>query len=336
MESAPLHRRVAVVGAAASVLAAALAGLRAHTFLPSFLFVLALCLAAVGVGLWTLRSIAARSAADRQPEPTDGDDTLADLTIEDRGAIVTHLRSAGCVFAEDEATILTSAAIDDADLRSMLELRVSGYPLEQIVGWTDFCGWRLAVTPGVFVPRRSTQLLVQEATAITSPHAVVVDLCCGTGAIGLALLSAVGDVQLHAADIDPAAVACARGNIGVSGTVYEGDLYSALPHELRGTVDTITANVPYVPSDAIDLMPREARDFEPRVALDGGADGLDVVRRVAGEASKWLRPGGNLLVETAPDQAPTARTIFTAAGLTARTVADESSTAVVVIGTRPE
>lgn len=321
------------MGAAASLVAATMAGLRAHTFVPSFLFVLVLCLAAVTLGLWLVRSMRP-SENIGAVSALAGDDSLAEVTIEDHPAIIAHLRSAGCVFAEDEATILASAAIDDADLRSMLELRVSGYPLEQIVGWTDFCGWRLAVTPGVFVPRRSTRALVQEATAITSPHAVVIDLCCGTGAIGLALLSAVGDVELHAADIDPTAVACARGNIGVSGTVYEGDLYTALPDDLRGTVDTITANVPYVPTEAIDLMPREARDFEPRVALDGGVDGLDVLRRVAGEAAKWLRPGGNLLVETSSDQAATAQEILRAAGLAPRTVDDDSSAAVVVIGTR--
>lgn len=334
MESAPVYRPVAVVGAAASLIAAVMAGLRAHSFLPSFLLVVAVCLAAVGVGLWALRSIRERTAeaAGRGVDPEDG---LTELTLDDREAITAQLRSAGCVFAEDEADVLASAAIDDADLRSMVGLRVSGYPLEQIVGWTDFGGWRLAVTPGVFVPRAGTRVLVHEAIAITSPQAVVVDLCCGTGAIGLALLSAVGDVELHAADIDPVAVACARGNIGVSGTVYQGDLYSALPEELRGTVDTITANVPYVPSAAIDLMPREARDFEPRVALDGGPDGLDIVRRAAGEASKWLRPGGSLLVETSADQAATAMTIFSSAGLTPRMGSDDSSTVVAVIGTRP-
>lgn len=335
MESSLFNRRLPLIGVGASVVAAVMAGLRAAHFLPSFLFVLAICLIGVGTAVWATRTIAPRKDGDAAFAPAAVDAGLSEITIDNRAALISQLRSAGCVFAEEEATILASAAIDDEDLRSMLMARMAGFPLEQIVGWTDFCGWRLAVTPGVFVPRRRTQLLVREASALTNPHAVVVDLCCGTGAIGLALLSAVGDVELHASDIDPAAVACARGNIGVSGTVYEGDLYSALPTDLRGTVDTITANVPYVPTDAIDSMPREARDHEPRVALDGGVDGLDVVRRVAGDGAKWLRPGGNLLVETSAAQASTAVTVFTAAGLVAHSVPDENSTSVVVIGRRP-
>ena len=106
---------------------------------------------------------------------------------------------------------------------------------------------------------------------------------------------------MHAADVDPAAVACARRNLP---PVYQGDLYAALPERLRGRVDLLVVNAPYVPTAAIATMPPEARDHEPRVALDGGADGLDVQRRVAADAPAWLRPGGALLIETGADQAP--------------------------------
>ena len=113
-----------------------------------------------------------------------------------------------------------------------------------------------------------------------------------------------GDVELHAADLDPAAVRCARRNVAAAGgRVYQGDLYAPLPKQLRGRVDVLVANAPYVPADAVALMPPEARLYEARVALDGGVDGLDVLRRVAAGAAEWLAPGGRLLVETSEAQA---------------------------------
>ncbi len=179
--------------------------------------------------------------------------------------------------------------------------REAGEPLEQLVGWVEFCGLRLAVAPGVFVPRQRTALLVDEAAALLRPGAVVVDLGCGVGAIAAALLARVPGLEVYAADVDPAAVACARRNLPPD-RVLEGDLYDALPVALRGAVDVVVANAPYVPTEAIALMPREARDHEHRVALDGGADGLAVQRRVIAGATAWLRPGGHVLVETGRSQ----------------------------------
>jgi release factor glutamine methyltransferase len=191
------------------------------------------------------------------------------------------------------------------------------------------------VAAGVFVPRRRTEVLVEEAIALARPGAVVVDLCCGSGALGVAVATAVMDVELYAADVDPAAVACARGNVArVGGRACEGDLYDPLPPALRGRVDVLLANVPYVPSDAIALMPPEARLHEARVALDGGADGLDVARRVIEAAPLWLSPGGSLLFETSEGQAPAAVATVTAAGLRARVVANDERGATVVVGTR--
>lgn len=246
------------------------------------------------------------------------------------------MRAAGCVFAEDEARLLIEAAGTDAELAAMVRRRVDGLPLEHILGWALFRGLRIAVAPGVFVPRQRTALLVEEA-ARHAPHpAVVLDLCCGSGALGVALAAELGDVELYAADVEPAAVRCARVNVEpLGGRVFEGDLYEPLPASLRGRVDVLLANVPYVPTEAIATMPPEARDHEPPVALDGGSDGLDVLRRVAAGAPSWLAPGGRLLVETSDEQAPVAVAVFEAAGLVARVVTSEELWATAVVGQAP-
>ncbi|WP_300016928.1 putative protein N(5)-glutamine methyltransferase [Pseudonocardia sp.] len=246
--------------------------------------------------------------------------------------LVARLRAAGCVFAEEEAALLVAAARTPADLTSMAGRRVAGLPLEQILGWADFCGLRVAVDAGVFVPRGRTALLVREAVARTVPGAVVVDLCCGSGAVGLAVAAAVADITLHAADIDPVAVRCARRNLHGIGSVHEGDLYAALPTTLRGRVAVLVVNAPYVPTGAIALMPPEARDHEPAVALDGGADGLDVQRRVIAGAARWLAPGGCVLIETGADQARHTASAMAAAGLAAEVVACAELQAHVVVG----
>ncbi len=281
-----------------------------------------------------------------------------------RSAVIGRLRAAGCVFAEDEARLLISTARTPADLATMVERRVAGLPLEHVLGWADFCGLRIAVDPGVFVPRRRTEFLVGEAVALARrsaeragsailtrpapgpaspagpvrarPRTVVVDLCCGTGAIGAALAAILGQVELHAADLDPAAVRCARRNVtAAGGRVYEGDLYGPLPATLRGRVDVLVASSPYVPTEAIGLLPPEARLHEPRVALDGGVDGLDVVRRVAAAAPMWLSPGGSLLVETSERQAPPTVEAVARNGLIPRVAGSDELDATVVIGTRP-
>lgn len=247
--------------------------------------------------------------------------------------IVVRLRAAGCVFAEDEARLLVEASGSAAELERMVAERVAGLPLEQILGYAEFCGLRIAVEPGVFVPRQRTALLVERAVSLLSPGAVVVDLCCGTGAVGAALAVAAAGVEVWACDIDPAAVRCARRNLPPD-RVCEGDLYDALPEGLRGRVDLMVANAPYVPTDAIALMPPEARDHEHRVALDGGPEGLDVQARVAAGASGWLAPGGALLIETSIPQARLTAALMTVAGLSAEVVDDAESGATVVVGMR--
>jgi release factor glutamine methyltransferase len=253
-------------------------------------------------------------------------------------SVVGVLRAAGCVFAEDEARLLFEAADTPAELRNMVARRVAGLPLEHIVGWAEFCGLRVVVDPGVFVPRQRTALLVRRAAAaLTSGSAAptLVDLACGTGAVGMAVAARVGNVSLYAVDIEPAAVRCARRNLApLGGRVYEGDLYAPLPDELRGRVDVLVANVPYVPTEAMGLMPREARVHEPRVTLDGGRDGLDVLRRVAAAAGDWLTPGGHVLMEIGEDQADAAVRALTAAGLDAAVANDDELHAWIVIGQR--
>jgi release factor glutamine methyltransferase len=244
--------------------------------------------------------------------------------------IVGRLRAAGCVFAEDEADLLFGAAQTPEELEFMVDRRVDGLPLEQVVGWAEFCGRRIFVEPGVFVPRRRTEFLVSEALSLAAPGAVVVDLCCGAGAIAAALGALVPGAEVHAADVDPVAVGCAKRN--VPGPVHQGDLFDALPEGLRGRIGILTANVPYVPTGEIALLPPEARTYEPTVALDGGLDGLDLLRRVAAEAPSWLAAGGHLLVEASETQAPLAAAAFAAAGLTPRVARSADLDATVIVG----
>lgn len=254
--------------------------------------------------------------------------------------IVKRLRAAGCVFAEEEARLLAEAAATPDHLDALVEQRVSGLPLEHLLGWAEFCGLRIQVDTGVFVPRRRTEFLVRVAARLlgasggTGQAPVVVDLCCGSGAVGTALAALAGPVQLHASDVDEAAVQCTVRNIvPCGGEVHQGNLYGPLPERLRGRVDVLAVNAPYVPSAEIGTMPQEARLHEPRVSLDGGEDGLQVQRLVAAGAPQWLAPGGHLLIETSRRQAPQTVDLFIRSGLTARVASSEELDATVVIGT---
>lgn len=261
--------------------------------------------------------------------------------------VVESLRAAGCVFAEDEARLLVAEAGTPERLAEMVDLRGAGLPLEHVLGWAEFCGLRIEVDPGVFVPRRRTKLLVEQAielarragagagAAPTLRPVVVLDMCCGSGAVGVALSTALGGAELSAVDVDPAAVRCARRNVAtLGGQVYEGDLYAPLPHSLRGRVDLLVVNAPYVPTDSLRLMPAEARLYEPRAALDGGEDGLDIQRRVIAAAPPWLAPGGHLLVETSVSQSPDTGEAFVKGGFDPRVVTSDAVGGTVVIGTR--
>lgn len=257
------------------------------------------------------------------------------------------MRAAGCVFAEDEARLLLAAASGTA-LDALVDRRVAGEPLEHLLGWAAFDGLRVAVTPGVFVPRRRSELLVESVVQLISarpdpgsehkstglPSARVLDLCCGSGAVGAAVLSRLPGVEVWASDVDPVAVACARRNLDPD-RVVEGDLYDGLPRGLRRSFDVVVVNAPYVPTDAIPGMPPEARDHEPRHALDGGHDGVDLHRRVAAGVGDWLRPGGHLVVETSRGQSGLTVAACEAAGLAAYVVRDGERDATAVVGSPP-
>ncbi len=254
---------------------------------------------------------------------------------EPRDRLAATLRAAGCVFAEEEADLLLA---DGRDLGPLVARRVAGEPLEQVLGWAAFAGLRVTVAPGVFVPRRRTEGLVALALDLlgspssspaSSSAPVVVDLCCGTGAIAAVLAAALPAAEVHAADLDPAAVDCARLNLD-PGRVHVGDLWAALPTGLRGRVDLVACNAPYVPSDEIALMPPEARDHEHRVALDGGGDGLALHRRVAADARGWLAEGGWLLIETSRHQAGRTAQACTEGGLEAQVWTDDDRGSTVV------
>ena len=253
-----------------------------------------------------------------------------------------RLAAAGCVYAEEEASILAEAADTVEELDAMVARRAAGEPLEYVVGWAGFRGIRLAVDEGVFVPRARSGRLVEEAASLlrclSGPGrpVVLVDLCCGVGAIGAALAAEVPPVDLHAVDVDPRAVACAEQNLrAVGGVVHQGDLFTALPRRLRRRIDVVVASPPYVPTEKIRLLPPEAREFEPTVALDGGADGIDMVRRIARDARQWLAPHGCLALEVGDTQVEAAAAVLEELGYPTRAVTSEEYGSAVVLGRRP-
>jgi len=246
--------------------------------------------------------------------------------------LVARLRAAGCVFAEDEAAILEREPVSPQEREAMVVRRVAGEPLELILGWAEFCGLRIRVAPGVFVPRQRSALMVELAVRAAERGMArrVLDLGCGTGALGAAVAARVPDTEIWACDIDPAAVECARRNLNAD-RVFLGDLYDPLPHDLA--FDVIVANAPYVPSDQIRNMPPEARDHEHRVALDGGTDGLDVQRRVIEQTPRRLAPGGVLVIEASQEQAPVTASLMREQGLVAEIHHDDDLYATAVTGT---
>jgi release factor glutamine methyltransferase len=258
-----------------------------------------------------------------------------DLTGIGTSELVGRLRAAGCVFAEREAAVLRAhAGADHALLTALVDRRCAGEPLETVVGYADFAGIRAVVRPGVFAPRARSIALVNRASAILRARPVreriVVDLGCGSGALGAAVLHRI-PATLVAVDSDPAAVACARATLaGTEARVSVGDLYAGVPADLRGRVAVVLANLPYVPSAAIPLLPREARDYESAGALDGGPAGLTPYERAVSELADWLAPHGCYLAELHEGQVAEATAIAGRAGLAvvATTDPDDGTTVV--------
>ena len=222
-------------------------------------------------------------------------------TADQRPGLVADLRAAGCVAAEEEADELLAAADGDtARLETLVARRSAGEPLAWLTGTVSFCGLTVAVWPGVYVPRWQSERLAEEAAHRLPERGVAVELCAGAGAIALVMAHRRPRAQVVATEIDPLAVACARAN-GVE--VVEGDLADPLPRRLAGQVDVMVAVVPYVPTAGLRRLPRDVVAYEPRRALDGGPDGTDLLVRVVRAASRWLGPGGSLLLELGGDQA---------------------------------
>ena len=255
------------------------------------------------------------------------------LSADELDRLVLRLRAAGCVFAEEEAGLLAEAASSAEELEALTARRAAGEPLEPLVGWVGVLraaarGGRRGCSCRGSAPRcSSTRWWRWSGRARcwwTSAAA--------SGRSPRPCSARVPGVEVYAVDVDPAAVACARRNLPPE-RVFEGDLYAALPTGLRGEVDVVVANAPYVPTDAIALMPREARDHEHRVALDGGPDGLAVQRRVIAEAPAWLRPGGHVLVETGRSQLDGTSAALRTAGFAVAVASDDESGGVVARGT---
>jgi release factor glutamine methyltransferase len=222
------------------------------------------------------------------------------LSSDDLSEAAHRLTAAGCVAAEEEAGELAAAAGGDAGvLAALVGRRAVGEPLAWITGTVVFCGCDIVVLPGVYVPRWQSEPLAERAVELLSSGGRAIDLGTGSGAIARVLLEHRPEASILGTERDPLAAMCARRN-GV--TVAEGDLFGGVPTSWGGTVDVVVGVLPYVPSDQIAYLPRDVRAFEPLSALDGGHDGLAVVRRAVAETGRWLKKGGHLLLEVGGDQ----------------------------------
>ncbi len=253
------------------------------------------------------------SSASTSPHRDDG--AALDLS-----SLTRALEAAGCVAALEEATELIDAAHDDAELGLMRERRLSGEPLAWITGRVTFCGLEIMVAPGVYVPRWQSEPLARRAAQLLPEAGVAVDLCTGSGALAAVMQVAHPAAEVVATEIDATAVHCARRN-GMA--VYQGDLDLPLPADLALRVDVMTGVLPYVPSDAMHLLPRDVRHFEPRLALDGGSAGLTLLTRAVQRSPRWLRRGGWLLVEVGDDQISRVTRVMGEAGFGVVTVIED-------------
>ncbi len=210
---------------------------------------------------------------------------------------------------------LTAASVET--VRELVRRRGNREPLQHIIGSTSFCGFEIKVNRHVLVPRPETEMLAERAwqflAAVSHPHATALDFGTGSGCLAIALASKCPGAQVHAADISEEALRVARENaalhnLGDKIQFHTGDGFAAVLHELP--FDLILSNPPYVPSAEIESLAPEVRDHDPRLALDGGADGLDFYRRLASEAANHLSPAGRMLLESGDGQAEQIRKLF--------------------------
>jgi len=209
--------------------------------------------------------------------------------------------------------------------RELVRRRGGGEPLQQILGETEFYSRTFKVEPGVFVPRPETERLVEACCGILAPGdrnllaPVAVEVGCGTGVIGITLALELPRLTVYATDVNPRAVALARRNAHLLGCdvrmeFHRGNRFDPLPESLKGTVDLLVSNPPYIPTGEIPDLAGEVRDHDPRDALDGGEDGLNVYRALAGEMREWVRPGGHAAFEIGYDQGRRVAEILGASG----------------------
>jgi release factor glutamine methyltransferase len=254
-------------------------------------------------------------------------------------AAAARLSAAGSVTARQDAEALLACALETTRLglytrgrtavpaaaraafEALVTRRAQHEPVQYLLGETEFSGLVLAVGPGVFIPRPETEELVARALGLGLPAAATaLDLCAGSGAIACALAARRPDWTVWAVERARLAAACARSNVrrlALAGRVrvLEGDLFGPLSGRVpAGRVDLAVANPPYLAAPILPRLPVEVRDWEPRGALDGGADGLDVIRRLLAGAPDWLRPGGALLVEIGEEHGVAARALAAADG----------------------
>ena len=209
--------------------------------------------------------------------------------------------------------------------RGVVRRRAAGEPLQQILGETEFYSRVFKVAPGVFIPRPETERLVEACVRLLAPGdvglvaPVAVEIGCGSGIIGVSLALELPRLTVHAVDVNPAAVALTRQNAHTLGAdtrlhVHEGNRFEPLPDHLRGHVDLLVSNPPYIRRADIAGLPEEVRGHDPHTALDGGEDGLVFYRALAAGLARWLRPGGHVAVEIGDDQGADVAAIFVASG----------------------
>ncbi len=208
-----------------------------------------------------------------------------------------------------------------AELRELVKRRGRREPLQHITGSVSFCGFELAVNRHALVPRPETELLAELAwsflAAVEEQTPVALDLCTGSGCLAIAIAMKCPRAVMHASDRSPEALTVARANAlrhaaASQVSFHEGDLFAPMPTGLL--FDLIISNPPYIPVSEIAGLEPEVRDWDPRAALDGGADGLDFYRRIAADGAARLRPNGRLMIEFGDGQAETIREIFSAHG----------------------
>ncbi|MRR55975.1 MAG: peptide chain release factor N(5)-glutamine methyltransferase [Deltaproteobacteria bacterium] len=208
--------------------------------------------------------------------------------------------------------------LSDSELstcRALVARRARREPLQYILGSQDFYGLDFEVSPGVLIPRHDTETLVEEAVKRCPAGATILDIGVGSGCIAVALAKARTDARIHGVDLSAKALELARRNVdrhGVTVNLAQGSLFE--PFAGR-KFDLIVSNPPYIPTADLAGLQPEVRDYEPREALDGGADGLDYYRRIIPAAADFLVQDGWLLLEIGIGEAPDVSAIFTSTGM---------------------